>query len=141
MFSHIFQSVTDFERALNFYQPLMRELGLGQRFCEPDKPWAGWDSAGGQRPFFVICHPHDGHPHASGNGQMVAFQADTRAQVDAVYQCALAHGGRSEGAPGLRVHYHPDYYGAYFRDPDGNKLCVACHAAPQALSLNLPTET
>lgn len=43
---------------------------------------------------------------------------------------ALAHGGSTEGAPGLRPDYHADYYGAYFRDPDGNKLCVVCHDAP-----------
>ena len=43
---------------------------------------------------------------------------------------ALAQGGSCEGAPGVRAHYHAHYYGAYFRDPDGNKLCVVCHAAP-----------
>jgi lactoylglutathione lyase len=60
---------------------------------------------------------------------MVAFQAGSRAQVDAAYEIALAHGGTSEGKPGLRPEYHANYYGAYFRDPDGNKLCVASHAA------------
>lgn len=63
------------------------------------------------------------------HGQTIALLAATRSQVDAAYQAALAHGGRSEGAPGLRPHYHAHYYGAYFRDPDGNKLCVACHEA------------
>jgi predicted lactoylglutathione lyase len=60
---------------------------------------------------------------------MAAFLADSRAQVDVVYQTALDHGGTSEGAPGLRPEYHANYYGAYFRDTEGNKLCVACHAA------------
>jgi lactoylglutathione lyase len=69
-----------------------------------------------------------GRPEA-GNGQMVALLAATRAQVDAAHALALAHGGRCEGPPGLRPHYHANYYGAYFRDPDGNKLCVACHEA------------
>jgi catechol 2,3-dioxygenase-like lactoylglutathione lyase family enzyme len=67
-------------------------------------------------------------PHAPGNGQMIAFLAGTRALVDAVYQTALAHGGTSGGAPGLRPECHAHCHGAYFRDPDGNKLCVACHA-------------
>ena len=128
MFSHIFVSVTDFERALNFYSALMDGLGVELRFCAREKPWAGWHSAGGTRPFFVICKPYDGQPHAPGNGQMVAFAASSRAVVRASYHTALKNGGTCEGPPGLRPQYHDDYYGAYFRDPDGNKLCVACHA-------------
>jgi catechol 2,3-dioxygenase-like lactoylglutathione lyase family enzyme len=58
---------------------------------------------------------------------MMAFLAPDRATVDAVYALALSLGGRDEGAPGLRPHYHPHYYGAYFRDPEGNKLALACH--------------
>jgi lactoylglutathione lyase len=58
---------------------------------------------------------------------MVAFLAASRAIVDSAHAVALAHGGRTEGPPGLRPQYHEHYYGAYFRDPDGNKLCVACH--------------
>ena len=61
---------------------------------------------------------------------MVAFLAETRAVVDEAYAVALTSGGTSEGAPGLRPEYHDHYYGAYFRDPDGNKLCVACHVPP-----------
>ena len=62
---------------------------------------------------------------------MVAFLAESRAAVRSAYAIALANGGASEGAPGLRPEYHEHYYGAYFRDPDGNKLCVAFHA-PEA---------
>lgn len=76
----------------------------------------------------MIAPPVDGLPHRPGNGQMLAFAADRRATVVRAYQTALLHGGTSEGAPGLRPAYHADYFGAYFRDPDGNKLCVACHA-------------
>jgi catechol 2,3-dioxygenase-like lactoylglutathione lyase family enzyme len=130
MFSHIFSSVTDFKRAHRFYAALMDVLGLEQRFFDEAKPWAGWHSEGQSRPYFVICHPFDGQPQGAGNGQMVAFNAATRAVVDAAYAAALAHGGLSEGAPGLRSEYHPHYYGAYFRDPDNNKMCVACHAPP-----------
>ena len=60
---------------------------------------------------------------------MVALLARDRATVCAAHAIALSHGGTSEGEPGLRVHYHPHYFGAYFRDPDGNKLGVACHDA------------
>jgi lactoylglutathione lyase len=59
---------------------------------------------------------------------MTAFLAASRALVDRAHETALAHGGTSEGPPGLRPEYHANYYGAYFRDPDGNKLCVACHS-------------
>ena len=128
MFSHIFISVTDFDRAFRFYEGVMFKLSVELRFCESDKPWAGWDSAGHQRPFFVICKPYDGQPHSAGNGQMTAFLAASRAVVDEVHQVALASGGTCEGVPGLRPHYHAHYYGAYFRDPDGNKLGIACHA-------------
>ena len=58
---------------------------------------------------------------------MVALLAPSRAAVNAFYDACLANGGTDEGAPGLRPHYHPDYYGAYVRDPDGNKLCACCH--------------
>ena len=129
MFSHIFLGVADFERALGFYSAVLGGLGLEARFCDRSRPWAGWQGAGAPRPLFLIGKPFDDKPPERGNGQMVAFLASTRALVDSAYSTALAHGGTSEGAPGLRPEYHPDYYGAYFRDPDGNKLCVACHAA------------
>jgi catechol 2,3-dioxygenase-like lactoylglutathione lyase family enzyme len=129
VFSHIFISVTDFERAFRFHSAVMASLGIELRFHESAKPWAGWHSAGRSRPLFVICKPFDGQPHLPGNGQMVAFMAESRAVVHAAYETALSHGGSSEGAPGLRPHYHPNYYGAYFRDPEGNKFCVACHQA------------
>jgi lactoylglutathione lyase len=130
MFSHVFVGVSDFERALNFYNPLMAALGITARFCERERPWAGWQASPGPRPLFLIGPPYDRLAHAPGNGQMVAFEADGRARVDHAHAVALAHGGRCEGAPGLRPEYHAHYYGAYFRDPDGNKLCVACHAPP-----------
>ncbi|MCB1745540.1 MAG: VOC family protein [Gammaproteobacteria bacterium] len=131
MFSHVFFGVSDFERALRFYAPVLASLGLEQRFCDPARPWAGWQTAGGGRPLFVIARPFDGHAHQPGNGQMVAFDAASRAVVRAALAAALAHGGRDDGAPGLRPHYHPDYYGAYVRDPDGNKIGIVCHA-PEA---------
>ena len=130
VFSHIFVGVTDFERALAFYSPLMSLLGAKPRFCERSRPWAGWQSHPGPRPLFIIGKPFNQHSHDRGNGQMVAFLAESRALVDKAFLLALANGGVSEGAPGLRPEYHEHYYGAYFRDPDGNKLCVACHSAP-----------
>jgi catechol 2,3-dioxygenase-like lactoylglutathione lyase family enzyme len=128
MFSHLHVGTNDFERALAFYRPLMDALGIRARFCEADKPWAGWQSNPDPRPLFLIGKPYDGRPHLPGNGQMVAFLAPTREAVVRAHAVALAHGGSDEGAPGLRPEYHAHYYGAYVRDPDGNKLCFACHA-------------
>lgn len=130
MFSHIFLGVSDFERALAFYQPLLASLGLTQRFCERQRPWAGWQSPGVTRPLLLIGHPFDGQAARPGNGAMTALLADSRTMVEQAYALALAHGGRCEGAPGVRPDYHAHYYGAYFRDPDGNKLCVVCHTPP-----------
>ncbi|MGM9482634.1 VOC family protein [Roseateles sp. NT4] len=129
MFSHIFLGTRDFERALAFYRPLLALLGATERFCDPSNSWAGWQSTPGPRPLLVLGKPFDGE-HEPGNGQMVALLAASRAQVDEAHALALAQGGRCEGPPGLRPHYHPNYYGAYFRDLDGNKLCVACHDSP-----------
>lgn len=122
MYSHIFVGVADFERALAFYRALMPVLGIAERFCDPSRPWAGWQSSPDPRPLFLIGKPFDSNPHATGNGQMVAFLAQTRDVVDRAYETALANGGTSEGEPGPRPEYHANYYGAYFRDPDGNKL-------------------
>lgn len=127
MFSHIFVGVKDFDRALTFYRALMQVLEISERFCERDRPWAGWQSNPDPRPLFLIGEPFDGLSHDAGNGQMTAFLASRRDIVDKAYAVALANGGRSEGPPGLRPEYHQHYYGAYFRDTEGNKLCVACH--------------
>jgi lactoylglutathione lyase len=129
MFSHVYVGVADFIRAHSFYGPLLAELGLRQRFLDPDHSWAAWQTAAGGRPLFIIGLPFNGAPHEAGNGQMVAFMARDRATVDRVHRMALALGGTDEGAPGLRPHYHANYYGAYFRNLDGNKLCVVCHDA------------
>lgn len=127
MISHTFLGVANFERALAFYRPVMHELGLTLKFSDPANDWAGWMAPGQPRPLFVIGRPFDGQAHSVGNGAMIALLAPSRVAVDQAHATALAHGGACEGAPGLRPHYHPNYYGAYFRDPDGNKLCVCCH--------------
>ncbi|MEI7870622.1 MAG: VOC family protein [Alphaproteobacteria bacterium] len=131
MISHVHVGVTDFERAFAFYSEVMDALGFPLKFCERDGQrggsWAGWMPTAAARPLFLIGHPFDTAPATAGNGQMVALLAPDRAAVDACHRRALAAGGRDDGPPGLRPHYHPNYYGAYFRDPDGNKICVCCH--------------
>jgi catechol 2,3-dioxygenase-like lactoylglutathione lyase family enzyme len=127
MLSHVYVGVGDFERALAFYTAVLSELGWVSKFIDGDRPWAGWKPPAEDRPLFLIGSPYDGEPAAPGNGQMIALLAPSRAAVDAFHAAALAHGGTCEGPPGLRREYHPDYYGAYVRDPDGNKLCACRH--------------
>ncbi len=125
MLSHVTVGVKDLDRALAFYAPVLTERGLAQKFST--REWVGWTHPNADRPLFVISRPFDGRAAEPGNGQMVAFLAASRFIVDACYAKALEHGGTSEGGPGLRPQYHPNYYGTYVRDPDGNKLCVCCH--------------
>lgn len=127
MFSHVFIGTNQFERTFRLYAALMETLGHPLRFCDRERPWAGWQSHPGPRPLLLIGAPYDGNPHAAGNGQMVALAAADRATVDLAYQAALDHGASAEGAPGLRPEYHAHYYAAYFRDTEGNKICVVCH--------------
>ncbi len=127
MLSHVHIGVNDFDRAMAFYGRVLGRLGLAQRFCEPEIPWAGWQVPGVARPLFLIGRPFDGQAASPGNGTMNALLAVDRSTVDEVHALALLHGGSCEGPPGLRPQYHANYYGAYFRDPDGNKLCVCCH--------------
>jgi lactoylglutathione lyase len=131
MLSHVFVGVSDFERALAFYRALMPVLGIKERFCERERPWAGWQSDPGPRPLFLIGRPYDNQAHSVGNGQMIALLAENREVVVRAYEIALANGATSEGAPGPRPEYHANYFAAYFRDTEGNKLCVVCHSASE----------
>ena len=127
MISHIFIGVNDFPAAYRFYDALLTSLGHVLRFREDGRPWAGWQAPGVARPLFVIGAPEDGNPATIGNGTMVALLAPTRAAVDAAHAVGLTMAGNDAGSPGLRPHYHADYYGAYLRDPEGNKIALACH--------------
>ena len=124
MFSHVTLGSNDLDRARSFYAPVMGMLGLTEPFQAPGMIVYG-DLTG---PKLFIVPPFDGREATTGNGTHVALLAASRAAVDAFHAAALAHGGTDEGAPGLRPHYHPNYYGAYVRDPEGNKLQAVCHS-------------
>ena len=126
LLSHVYVGVSDFDRALTFYSGVMSELGFVLKFSRPGQSWAGWMEAGVARPLFLVGRPFEGAAHP-GNGQMVALLASHRNAVDRCHAWAIGNGGSDEGPPALRPQYHPDYYGAYFRDPEGNKICVCCH--------------
>lgn len=125
MFSHITLGTNDWPKAKAFYQAITTALDL-PLFMEREHG-AAWGEAIGPKLF--VGPAFDGKPATTGNGTHVAFLAKSRAAVDEFYAAALAQGGTDEGAPGLRPHYHPNYYGAYVRDPDGNKLQAVCHSA------------
>jgi catechol 2,3-dioxygenase-like lactoylglutathione lyase family enzyme len=129
MISHVFIGTNDPERAAAFYAPIMRKLGWRQRHSETPSHLVIWNPADTTRPLFVLGPPFDGHAADPGNGGMVALLAQDRASVDGVHDIAIAAGAKCEGLPGLRSQYHANYYGAYFRDLDGNKICVVCHQA------------
>jgi catechol 2,3-dioxygenase-like lactoylglutathione lyase family enzyme len=112
----------DIVGARKFYDPLMEKLGAWRNSWSTDAR-AFYATASGA-PFFAVGQPYDGAPATIGNGAMIAFSAPTRALVDQLHAQALALGGTDEGAPGLRGEDPNGFYGAYFRDPDGNKLCI-----------------
>lgn len=128
MFSHVTFGTNDIDRARAFYIPVMETLGINQPFELPATLVFG-DMVG---PKLFLVSPFDGGTATSGNGTHAAFITDDRAKVDAFHAAALANGGTCEGPPGPRPHYHANYYGAYVRDPDGNKLQAVCHRRPGA---------
>jgi catechol 2,3-dioxygenase-like lactoylglutathione lyase family enzyme len=124
MFSHVTLGTNDWQRARRFWIAVMEVLGHPVMF-ERDGGIAFGEPIG---PKTFVGAPFDGAAAHAGNGVHIAYLAATRAQVDAFHAAALANGGSDEGPPGLRPHYHPGYYGAYVRDPDGNKLQAVCHS-------------
>ncbi len=108
----------DFEKSKTFYDGVLAELGA-KRGMTMDRLQFWANDAG--FPMFGVCRPYDEKTATQGNGTMVALSAMTHEAVDAAHAKALATGATDEGAPGLRG---DTFYGAYFRDFDGNKICV-----------------
>jgi catechol 2,3-dioxygenase-like lactoylglutathione lyase family enzyme len=134
MFAYVCLGSNNLERSAVFYDAVLGSLGYQRcdTSAESESSWTGWigwglyEEAGAAQDALWICKPWDGKPAGVGNGSMVALWAKDWASVEAFHSAALAHGGTSEGAPGLRLLYNPDFYAAYVRDPDGNKLAVVC---------------
>jgi catechol 2,3-dioxygenase-like lactoylglutathione lyase family enzyme len=121
MLDHVTIGVGDLERSMAFYDAALRALGITRLYAE-GATFAGYGV--GRKAFFWI-----GRRDQVITGVHVAFAAADRAAVDAFYRAALAGGGRDNGAPGLRRHYHPDYYGAFVLDFDGHNIEAVCRAA------------
>jgi predicted lactoylglutathione lyase len=113
----------DLEKSRNFYDALMPVIGAG-RIMEFGDNFTMYGTGMG-KPGFAVCKPYDGHAATAGNGNMASIACDSRAKVDALYAKAIELGGSDEGPPGVRGDDGPQaFYGAYFRDPDGNKLAA-----------------
>lgn len=123
MFSHITIGTNNIHQAQNFYGPVLKTLGHSC-FSSSSSFLAYGKLAGAQ---IWLIRPFDGKEATIGNGNHIALIAIDRQSVDNFHATALELGGTNEGSPGLRMHYHKGYYGAYIRDPEGNKLQAVCH--------------
>jgi len=126
MIDHVGFAVTDLAKSRAFYEAALAPLGIGLLMTvTPEQTEAGGTALGfgkDGKPFFWI-----GDNERVGEGTHIAFVAATRAEVDAFHAAAMAAGGTDHGAPGIRAHYHPNYYGAFVLDPDGMNIEAVCH--------------
>lgn len=121
MIGYVTVGTNDLNRAAEFYDQLFAEMG-GKRVMEADT-FIAWGNSP-TSPGLGVTKPFDGKPATVGNGVMVALQANNPAEVDRVYNKAIALGAKDEGPAGPRG--DSGFYAGYFRDPDGNKLNVFC---------------
>lgn len=128
MIDHLSITVADIGKARAFYDAVLATLGAA-RIMNMDRPEVRISGYGREgKPSFWIADIGGGVAPMPGH---VAFAALDRSAVDAFHAAALAAGAADNGAPGLRAHYHPNYYGSFVIDPDGNRLEAVCHH-PQA---------
>lgn len=117
MIGYVTLGTNDFEKATAFYDAVLAELGGKRRFASDRMQFYGADG----RTMLAVCKPYDGKAATAGNGTMIALAAPSRELVDKTYAKAISLGAKDEGASGVRM---GNFYGAYFRDLDGNKICV-----------------
>ena len=128
MLGYVTMGTDDIDRAREFYAALLGTIGASElmRMSDEDNGFTLYATSWGQ-PGIAVTRPYDGQPMHAGNGHMAAIIVDERAKVDGLHAKAIALGGTCEGAPGVRGDDSEQaFYAAYFRDLDGNKLCVFC---------------
>jgi catechol 2,3-dioxygenase-like lactoylglutathione lyase family enzyme len=127
MIDHIGLAVSDFAKSKAWYAAALSPIGYTVIMEFPAGQAGGQPVAGlgDTKPDFWLAGGGPTNPHTH-----IAFAVKSRALVDAFYKAALAVGGRDNGPPGVRAHYHPDYYGAFVLDPDGHNVEVVCHYPP-----------
>lgn len=132
MIDHMGISPTDIDHAREFYDAALKPLGIVSVMEVTPEQTGGYHGIGygtSRKPFFWLSSdsrrvlPGD----SRGSGIHIAFEAESRAAVDAFYAAAMAQGARDNGPPGIRQHYHPDYYAAFIIDPDGVNVEAVCH--------------
>lgn len=125
MFSHIMIGANDLNAMAAFYDKVLAQVGLSRSTELEQVGPAGviWQKPQERWPQFALRTPIDGHPAKAGNGVQISFKCGSHTAVDKAWQAACRNGGSDEGAPGDRPIYHEDFYAAYARDPEGNKLC------------------
>jgi catechol 2,3-dioxygenase-like lactoylglutathione lyase family enzyme len=128
MLHHVSIGVADVARAAQFYDRVLQELGY-KRVFEVLPYGIGY---GDKQPSFWVQLPHNQEPAAVGNGAHVAFNATSEQMIRAFHRAALDAGGSDDGAPGPRPDYGPDYFGAFVRDLDGNKIEAVLVRLPAA---------
>jgi catechol 2,3-dioxygenase-like lactoylglutathione lyase family enzyme len=134
MLDHVGLKVSDFARSKAFYERALAPLDVALVMeVTPEQSGGGAHAGFGsdRKPWFWI-----GTGEAPRGGTHVAIAATSRKKVDAFHAAAIAAGGRDNGEPGLRPHYHPDYYGAFVLDPDGHNIEAVCHAPEHALEID-----
>ena len=126
MFSHFTLGANNLERSLAFYGAIMPIIGCELLYTDSDAVLM-YGPKEGQHPHIFIVRPFDDLPATWSNGFHIAFNVSSSAHVNRFYEMALANGGIDEGRPGIRDEYDTDYYAAYVRDPDGNKIQAVCY--------------
>ena len=118
MFTHIMVGANDPDVSIAFYDAVLGALDIqGNRMGDR----AFYSKAGGA---FGVGKPRNGEAATHANGGTIGFQAESQEQVDAFHAAGCANGGTCDGAPGIRENAPGQPYGAYLRDPDGNKICA-----------------
>jgi catechol 2,3-dioxygenase-like lactoylglutathione lyase family enzyme len=122
MIGYVTIGMNDAQKSGRFYDAVFGAIGNERKFNEGG--WIGYGREGADSHNVYVCPPHDGKPATAGNGTMIAFVAPSKDAVHKAYHAGLDSGGTDEGEPGPRPADSKDFYGAYLRDPAGNKICV-----------------